>query len=107
MRLLRLLYTCTFLPSQTLRKRGRTIPSSLDGEVWRFYVVHVIRPSSVLTNRKLPQSFHHRKFPVRKPLLHKQRAPQLPTETAEVAEAVWAEMVGVNTGGRWQGVDEG
>lgn len=60
-------------------------------------MVHVIRPSSVLTNRKFPQSFHHRKFPVRKPLLHKQRAPQLPTETAEVAEALWAERVGENT----------
>lgn len=70
-------------------------------------MVPVIRPSSVLSSRKFPQSFHHRKFPVRKPLLHKQRAPRLPTETAEVAEAGWAERLGVNMGGRWQGVDEG
>lgn len=41
---------------------------------------------------------------MRKPLWHKQRVPQLPTETAEAAEVVWAESVGVNRGGGRQGV---
>lgn len=90
-RLLRLLYTHTFLPSQTSRKQGRTMPSSLAAEVWRFKWFMLSAPCSGLTNRKFPQSFHHRKFPVRKPLLHKQRGPQPLTEAAEAAEAMWAE----------------
>ena len=80
-RLLRLLYTCTFLPSQTLRKQRWTFPASRAAEVRRFKWLVLSDLCSVLTNRKFPQSFHHRKFPVRKPLLHKQRAPQHPYQT--------------------------
>lgn len=110
-RLLRLLYTCTFLPSQTVRKQGWTFPASRAAEVWRFKWLVLSDLCSVLTNRKFPHSFHHRKFPVRKPLLHKQRAPQHPTrpppEPAEAAKAEWADRGGCKQELRGRGRQHG
>lgn len=112
MRLLRLPYTYLhFLALPLVPSRHwesgwqRTIPSSLATEVWRFKWFMLSAPCSVLTNRKFPQSFHHRKFPVRKFLTAQTKSssatplltPCCP-QTAQAAEAVRAEGGGCEQG---------
>lgn len=89
MRLLRLLHSYLHFLALPDSENGEELSSSLAAEVGRFKWFMLSAPCSVLTNRKFPQSFHHRKFPVRK-LLTAQRARRPPTETAEAAEAAGA-----------------
>lgn len=80
-----------FLALPDSEKASETIPPSLAAEVRRWKRFMLSAPCSVLTNRKFPQSFHHRKFPVRKLLTAQTKSSSAPTETAEEAEAVWAD----------------
>lgn len=111
MRPLRLPYTYLhFLALQTLRKWQRTIPPSLAAEVWRFKWFMLSAPCSVLTNRKFPQSFHHRKFPVRKLLTAQTKSssippPPLPSKLHRQLRQCGQKGVSVNRGGRCQGVE--
>lgn len=85
-------------------KGGKNHPNFWAAEVWRFKWFMLSVPCSDPTNRKFPQSFHHRKFPVRKALLHKQGVPQLsPQKLQRQLKQCGQKGVGVNRVRRQQG----